>query len=151
LPRSRQILMQNLLDTINLTYYLAQEYFNNEAIFFLGLSIFFLFSGIIESQAQYTPQNALRVNLLGIGGFSVAPERAFTDNKSVVLTGRFIFFDFKDIKTFTFSGLGVIEVDYSVDLQLVGYCRKFVFISILSLKKTLPKVYISHLMLVLLE
>lgn len=76
----------------------------------------------IESTAQYTPQNVLKANVLGlgIGGFSLAYERAFTDNKSLLLTGRFMFFDFKDTKTFTFNGLGAVDVDYEVDLQLIG-------------------------------
>jgi hypothetical protein len=91
-------------------------------ILLFGLSIFFLCLGTIQSNAQYTPQNALKVNLLGIGigGFSVAYERAYTDNKSATLTGRFMFYDFKDTKTFTFSSLGSVEVDYGVNMRLIG-------------------------------
>lgn len=88
----------------------------------LGLSIFFLCLGTVQSKAQYAPNNVLKVNLLGvgIGGFSVAYERAYMDNKSATLTGRFMFYDFKDTKTFTFNGLGSVDVDYGVDMRLIG-------------------------------
>jgi hypothetical protein len=91
-------------------------------ILLFSLSIFFLCLGTIQSNAQYTPQNVLKVNLLGvgIGGFSVAYERAYTDNKSATLTGRFMFYDFKDTKTFTFDGLGSVDVDYGVNMRLIG-------------------------------
>lgn len=75
-----------------------------------------------SAQAQYTPQNVAKANVLGlgIGGFSLAYERAITNNLSGALTGRFMFFDFNDTKTFTFSGLGDVDVDYAIDLQLIG-------------------------------
>jgi hypothetical protein len=91
-------------------------------LFLFGLSTFFLCLGTIQSKAQFAPQNVVKANLLGIGvgGFSVAYERAYTDNKSATLTGRFMFYDFKDTKTFTFSGLGEVDVDYGVNMRLIG-------------------------------
>lgn len=94
-----------------------------------------------ESKAQYTSQNVLKANVLGVavGGFSVAYERAFMGNKSVILTGRFMFYDFKDTKTFTFNGLGAVDVDYEVDMQLIGMLPEVRFYVHSFFKKEAPE------------
>lgn len=93
------------------------------------------------SQAQYAPQNVVKANVLGIGigGFSLAYERAITEKFSGALTGRFLFFDFKDTKTFTFSGLGAVDVDYEMDLQLVGVLPEVRFYTYSFFEKSAPE------------
>lgn len=83
----------------------------------------FCFAISFSTQAQYIQKdNIAKVNLLGatIGGFSLAYERALNEEVSAALTGRFMFYDFEDTKTFTFSSLGSVDVDYRVDMQLIG-------------------------------
>jgi hypothetical protein len=91
-------------------------------LFLFSLVLFFLCVGTTQSQAQEARQNVLKANLLGVGvgGFSLAYERVYADNKSATVTTRFMFYDFKDTKTFTFSGLGEVDVDYGVNMRLIG-------------------------------
>lgn len=68
------------------------------------------------------PKNVVKANLLGvaIGGFSLAYERAFTKKISGAATARFMFLDFKDTETFSFNGIGAVDVEYGVNMQLFG-------------------------------
>ena len=76
-----------------------------------------------SGQAQYTPQNVAKANILGlgVGGFSLSYERAITEDISGALTGRFMFFDFKGEQTFTFGNLGAVDLEYEMDLRLIGF------------------------------
>lgn len=87
----------------------------------LTISIFCLIIAF-SAQAQYAPQNVAKANILGlgIGGFSLAYERAINEDLSAAITGRFMFYDFEDTQTFTFGSLGSVDVDYKMDLRLIG-------------------------------
>ncbi|MFK7950693.1 MAG: DUF3575 domain-containing protein, partial [Saprospiraceae bacterium] len=87
----------------------------------LFISVFCLIISF-SIQAQNTRQNVAKANVLGlsVGGFSLAYERAITKDLSAGLTGRFMFYDFKDTQTFTFGSLGSVDVDYKMDLRLIG-------------------------------
>ena len=88
------------------------------------ITLVFLLSNLCINQtfAQYNSQNVLKANILGapIGGFSISYERAYTDNKSALITGRFMFYDFSDTQVFNFGTLGDVSVDYGVDFTLIG-------------------------------
>lgn len=75
-----------------------------------------------EIKAQYAPQNIIKANVLGaaIGGFSLSYERAYSENKSAVLTGRFMFYDFKDTQGFNFGSAGDVSIEYGINFTLVG-------------------------------
>lgn len=90
-------------------------------IFFSIIIIIFSFN-INTLSAQYSSQNILKANVLGaaVGGFSLSYERAFMENKSAVLTGRFMFYDFNDTQVFNFGSAGVTSIDYSIDFSLIG-------------------------------
>jgi hypothetical protein len=76
----------------------------------------------IKAQSEYTSKNVIKANVLGaaIGGFSISYERAFAENKSAVLTGRFMFYNFEDTQGFNFGNRGDVSIDYSIDFALVG-------------------------------
>jgi len=85
--------------------------------------IFIVFSFNTTSlKAQDNAQNVLKANVLGaaIGGFSLSYERAYADNKSALVTGRFMFYDFSDNQVFDFGAAGEVSIDYGVDFTLIG-------------------------------
>lgn len=76
----------------------------------------------LSIQAQNTPQHVIKANVLGIGigGFSLAYEHAFNEKVTGAVTGRFFFFDFRDNQAFTFGSLGTVDLEYKMNLALIG-------------------------------
>ncbi len=107
----------------------------------LLFSCLLLCISVVPMKAQHVRQNVLKANLLGIGigGFSLAYERRFTDRLSATATGRFMFFDFKDTKTFTFNNLGAVEVDYEVEMNLQGILPEVRWYAYSLFKKDAPE------------
>jgi hypothetical protein len=91
-------------------------------LFFLTALLFFASSFSNQTSAQILTPNALKANLLGvgIGGFSLSYERAFLPSVSANVTGRFLFFDYEGTKSFNFPTLGLTEINYGLDLRLIG-------------------------------
>lgn len=91
-------------------------------VFIITLMLMISNLSINQTFAQYNSQNVLKANVLGaaIGGFSISYERAYRDNKSALLTGRFMFYDFSDTQVFSFGTLGDASVDYGIDFTLIG-------------------------------
>ena len=67
--------------------------------------------GAVQTKAQLTRPNVIKANVLGtvVGGFSVSLEKAIDHNKSAALTGRFVFFDFREIVSEGLAAAGIDE------------------------------------------